>query len=114
MSRIGVGAGGWIPRGWRERLGGRDGGGRAVLVVGRWLTLVSSKNGFIGKEMGATREKLLCGGGAGRGMMNVGVRHLFHPSAVAAENVSLEKRQERAHSRDTKSQAVLSVIVQNL
>lgn len=40
-----------------------------------------------------------------------GVGYLFRSSAVAAENVSPEKGQGCAHSRDTKSQAMLSVTV---
>lgn len=48
-------------------------------------------------------------GGAKEGMLNVGLGPLLHASAVSAMNMSLEKRQECADSRDRESQAMLSI-----
>lgn len=50
-------------------------------------------------------------GGAKGGTQDVGLGPRFHASAVSAKNMSLEKRQECADSRDTKSQAMLSITV---
>lgn len=48
-------------------------------------------------------------GEAQGGMINVGIRHLFHSSGVSEKNVPLEKRQECADSRDTVRQCFLSL-----
>lgn len=48
-------------------------------------------------------------GGAEGGMLSVGLGPLFHASAVSAKNMSVEKRQECADSRDRESQAMLSI-----
>lgn len=61
------------------------------------------KKFFPQERNGADAGETAVVGEAQGGMINVGIRHLFHSSGVSEKNVPLEKRQECADRRDTES-----------